>query len=376
MRKINSELLTKNILENTKHDFENNKVFGSCYAVAQGDETIYKEYFGYTSVNAKTPVNSKTIFRLASMTKPITTVATLILVERGLLCLEDEISKYIPDFKDIHVTEVIDDKLVDLGIAKNQPTIFNILSHSAGIGSNSDKNKFLTSSDKENSKTLSDFYVKIGLDYEPGTSQYYSGTGSFAVLGNIIEKITGKSLQEFYSEEIFKPLKMNDTTFIPTEEQWTRVIDMHGRVDGKNVVVAMNKNCGFVDYPCSHCVAGAGLFSTLEDYLKFARMLLNKGNFEDKTIVSETLINMMSSPQVEIESTTYWGLGVRVIRDGHPYLPKGSFGWSGAYGSHFWVNPLDNTVAVFMKNSTVDGGAGNESSRYFECAVKNSYINE
>ena len=374
MRALDKELLSKNIDEIAEYDLENNKLFGSCYAVVQNDETVYKNCFGFADMDKK-PINGRTIFRLASMTKPITAIATLILVNRGLLSLDDQVSAFIPGYKNVRITKVENNKLVDLGESKNPVTIRHLLTHSSGIGSDSDKSVFLCAEDKKTAMNLAKFYAKVGLDFEPGTSQYYSGVGSFAVLGYIIEKIIGRNLEEFYRQEIFEPCDMTDTTFIPTEEQWSRVIEMHGKNENGNTAVEMEKGCAFIDYPCEHCVAGAGLFSTLDDYVKFGKMLLNKGKTAKKIIVKEEIFNEMISPQVEIDSTTYWGFGVRVIKGEHPFLPKGSYGWSGAYGSHFWVNPADGVVAVFMKNSTVDGGAANESSRNFESAVNRAFVN-
>lgn len=373
MEKLSEEVLAKNIKEIAEYDLVNKKVFGSCYAVYQNGEKLFEDYFGHCSVDKSVVVDGKTIFRLASMTKPITTIATLMLVERGLLNLEDEVSKYIPSFKQVHITQINDGNLVDLGETKTPPTIFNLLTHTSGIGTDAQKDKLLTLNDKATAKNLIEFYAKIGLDFEPGTEQRYSGVAAFAVLGCIIEKLVGKTLQEFYTEEIFKPLGMVDTTFVPTKEQWKRVIDMHGRTDGENCVIEMKENCGFADYPCDHYVAGAGLFSTLDDYVKFANMLLNKGKAGVKRIISENLVEKMSSPYIKIDYKTYWGFGVRVIGDNHPNLKKGAFGWSGAYGSHFWVSPADNAIAILMKNSTVDGGSGNQSALAFENAFKNSF---
>lgn len=377
MRILDKELLVSGLQEMGDYDLTESKVFGSCYSVVQGEEEVYKKYFGHTSVDKKEPLHEKMIYRLASMTKPITVIATLILIERGLLSLDDKVQDFIPQFKNISIKEVQDGNLVEVGIAKTPITIYHILTHSSGIVPDGAKDKFITIEDKKTALDMALAMARVGLDYEPGTSQHYSGVGSFCVLGYIIEQVCGTTLQEFYTKEIFEPLGMNDTTFLPTKEQWSRVIQMNGRVDGKCVAVAMNEGCAFVNYPCSHCLAGAGLFSTLDDYVKFAKMLLNKGNVNGKQIVSKQLIEQMSTPQVRIEDSTYWGFGVRVIaNDSHPYLPKGSFGWSGAYGSHFWIDPKDNVAAVFMKNATLDGGAGNQSSRHFEVAVRNAFIKE
>ena len=377
MKLLNKEILANNIKEIADYDFDNNKVFGCAYSVYQAGEKVCQECFGHTSVDKNTPITEDTLFRLASMTKPVTAVATLILIERGLLSLDDKVLDFIPEYKDVHVTEIVDGQVKDLGITPTPVTVFHLLTHSSGIGSNGIKaERFITNADKQTALDLARFYARIGLDFVPGSTQLYSGTGAFSVLAYIIEKVSGKSLQDFASEEIFKPCKMANTTFIPTDEQWSNMIDMHARVDGKSVVAKTEKDCLFLNYPCTHSLGGAGLASTLGDYVKFANMLLNFGKVEDKTIVSKEIFCKLCTPQVKIDEYTYWGFGVRVIaNDKHPTLSKGSFGWSGAFGSHFWVDVENKVVAVYMKNSTVDGGAGNESSRKFEFAVKNALAN-
>ena len=375
MQRINKEKLKAYIEEIATYDLENNKVFGSGYLVMQRGEVVYKNYFGDSSADGKT-LGDHTLFRLASMTKPITVIAVLILVERGMLSLEDEIAQFIPEYKTVDITKAKNGKLVNLGKIQTPITIRHLLTHTSGIGSSDvEKNIFLSSKDKKSAWNLSKRYVELGVDFEPASTQHYSGVAAFSVLGYIIEQVSGQSLQDFYTKEIFEPCGMENTTFIPTKEQWLRIIEMHGRDgSGNNLTVPMQEGCVFADYPCEHCVAGAGLVSTLADYTKFATMLFNKGKTLTGRIVSEEIFKEMSKPQVKIDPMTYWGLGVRVIGDGHPYLPKGSFGWSGAYGPHFWVDVENEIVAIFMKNSTVDGGAGNASSRNFESAVKRSLL--
>ena len=375
MQIINEKKLKEYIEKIATYDLTSNKIGGSGYLVMQRGEVVYKNYFGYEADNKK-PLDDNTMFRLASMTKPITAIATLILVERGMLSLDDEISKFIPEYKSVKITKAENGKLVDFGEVKTPITIRHLLTHTSGIGSSDvEKNEFLSVEDKKSALNLSKRYAQLGVDFEPGSTEHYSGVAAFSVLGYIIEQVSGQSLQDFYTKEIFEPCGMKNTTFIPTKEQWSKIIDMHGRDEaGNNITVPMKDGCIFEDYPCEHCVAGAGLVSTLADYTKFATMLLNKGKTLTGRIVREDIFDEMSKPQAKIDPTTYWGFGVRVLEDGHPYLPKGSFGWSGAYGSHFWVDTVNEIVAVFMKNSKVDGGAGNESSRNFEIAVKRALL--
>ncbi len=379
MKKLNKELLKSNIEKAALYDFENSKVFGSAYCVIQGEDEFYKKCFGTVSVNGIEPVTENTIFRMASMTKPVTAMATLILVERGLISLNDKVSKYLPEFKAVRITQISESgSLMDLGKAKNEITICNLLTHTSGIGSESLKEAKMTLEDKKCLDATVRFYSKIGLDFEPGTKQQYSGTGAFDVLARIIEKVTNTDYMDFLTQEIFEPCGMISTTFIPTQEQWGRIIAMHNKVDGKNCEEKMIDCCVFSDFPCEHYLGGAGLVSTLYDYSKFAKMLLNKGKTPTKQIICEDTFKLMPTPFVSADimpGRERWGLGVRVITsEEYENLPAGAFGWSGAYGTHFWIDPQNNIAAVYMKNSLFDGGAGNESARNFEKAVSDSLI--
>ncbi len=379
MNILNKELLKTNIEKAALCDFENNKVFGSAYCVIQGQEVIYKKCFGNLSVDNTEPVTENTIFRMASMTKPVTAVATLILVERGLLSLSDKVSEYLPEFKDIHITQIAQsDSLIDLGKAKNEITVCNLLTHTSGIGSEPLKEGKMTDEDIRTIDDTVGFYSRIGLDFEPGTKQQYSGIGAFNVLAKIIEKVTKTDYLDFLKQEIFEPCGMSNTTFILTQEQWKKMIAMHNRVDGKNCVEKMIENRVFSVFPCTHYLGGAGLVSTLADYSRFAKMLLNKGKTPTKQIIREDTFRLLHTPFVSetiMPGSERWGLGVRVIvSEDYENLPVGAFGWSGAYGTHFWIDPTNNIAAVYMKNSLFDGGAANESARNFEKAVSDSLI--
>ena len=378
MQTLNKQLLKTNIDRAAQYDFDNQKVFGSAYCVMQEGEVVCEKCYGSTSLHSREPVTNKTIFRLASMTKPITAIAALILVDRGLLSLSDKVVDYLPEFKDIHVTELTKEgELIDLGKAQNDITILHLLTHSSGIGSIAmSKSARMTDADKESVESTVRFFAKIGLDYEPGTKQYYSGIAAFDVLVKIITQITKTDYQAFLQQEIFDPCDMVDTTFIPSREQWDRIISMHNRVDGKCVEAEMKKNCVHRDYPCTHYLGGGGLISTLSDYAKFAAMLLNEGKTPKKQILSQETFRLLHTPYAPQRTNVnvHWGLGVRVVTgEGYENLPVGAYGWSGAYGSHFWIDPANQVAAIFMKNSQVDGGSRCESGRNFEIAVNNSF---
>ncbi len=380
MSKPDIDLLKSNIEKAALYDFENNKVFGSAYCVIRGDNVIYKKCFGSISADTDEPVTENTIFRMASMTKPVTAMATLILIERGLLSLSDKVSDYLTEFKDIHITQMSQSgQLTDLGKAQNEITICNLLTHTSGIGSDPLKDAKLSEEDIKSIDDTVNFYLRMGLDFEPGTKQQYSAFGAFDVLVKIIEKVSGTDYLEFLTKEIFEPCGMTDTTFIPTPEQWKSTIAMHNRVDGESCNEKTVEDRVFSFFPCKHYLGGAGLVSTLDDYSRFAKMLLNKGKTPTKQIVREDTFRLLHTPFVSekiMPSSERWGLGVRVIvREDYEDLPVGAFGWSGAYGTLFWIDSTNNIAAVYMKNSIFDGGAGNESARNFEKAVTNSLIN-
>lgn len=362
--------ISANIDKIAKYDFDNNKVFGSCYLVYKKGEVIEK-CLGHVSANSLSHVTNKTIFRIASMTKPITAVATMILVDKGLLSPDDSIDKYLPQCKKLKII----DYLGKVSTPKQMPTIKHILTHTSGIGCDPRKVCPRTPADKITLDAAIDYFIRRGIDFEPGSRVEYSGTGAFDFLQKIIVTITGEDYLKFLEREIFIPCDMPDTTYLPNEEQEGRIIDMHQKQDGKNAVYDMPKGCIFEDFPKEHYLAGAGLLSTLHDYSNFAKMLLNKGEINGKRILSQESVKLLSTPQIPKElmpvpSPGRWGLGVKVIADDtHPTLPKGVFGWSGAYGSHFWVDPENEIYAVFMKNSRFDGGSSNESSINFEKAV-------
>ena len=359
MRLLNEKLLSENVEKAALYDIENGNVYGCSYIVKQCGKTIFKKHYGVTGENKKA-VDDKTLFRLASMTKPITAVATLINVDRGLISLEDTVNSHIPQFKDKRVK------------------ILHLLSHTSGIADCNDGIVAkMTEKDKRTVLDTVNFFADKELAFTPMSTSAYSPFAAWDVLVAIIEKVTGEDFFDFIKREILDPLGMIDTAFVPNKEQWERFIDVNGKVDGKCVKINLNENCVFGDFPCTHNLGGAGLFSTLLDYSAFAETLLNNGLTQSgKRILNESTAKLIKTPVIESEEDMcFWGLGVRIVTDkNYPFLPLGIYGWSGAYGSHFWVDPENKITAVFMKNSGYDGGSANESAVRFEQAVNNSLI--
>ena len=229
--RLDMTTLSENIDSIAQYDISNNKVFGSAYYVYQDGVELEKCY-GTTSLNSDTPITKKTVFRLASMTKPITAVAAMILVERDMLSLDDTIDMYIPAFKNVKIVNTSGNE----SIPQNIPTIRNLLNHTSGIGGDESKLAKMTANDKATLNASIAFYAKIGLDFEPGTRQMYSGYASFDVLTRIIEIASGTDYLKFLTTEIFEPCGMVDTTFLPNEDQQERMSDMHRQLNGENAV--------------------------------------------------------------------------------------------------------------------------------------------
>ena len=223
---------------------------------------------------------------------------------------------------------------------------------------------------------FADFISRGPLGFHPSSQEMYSALAAFSVMVAIIEKVSGLSAEEFFQKEIFIPCSMTDTTFLPTAGQWSRIIAMSNKKDGRCVLGKTFDDCVFCDIPASACLGGAGLISTLDDYANFAEMLRSGGTFGGKRILSQWAVVEMATPQAPfvIPTQKHWGLSFGVTTDTHPRLERGCFGWSGAFGTVFWVDPANDVVAIYMKNSYYDGGEGCCTSNGFEEAVANALI--
>jgi CubicO group peptidase (beta-lactamase class C family) len=236
--------------------------------------------------------------------------------------------------------------------------------------------KVMTDADKASVESYVSFLSRQPLSFLPGSKQEYSGTGAFSVLTGIIQKISGMPYEEFLKKEIFAPCCMQDTTFLPSDAQWARLVMMHDKTESGNAQGKTTPGCVFTSFPAQSFLGGAGLISSLGDYFNFAQMLLNGGVFEGKRVLSEASVAQITTPHFFKKEEESWGLGVRVIsEDPRNVLPAGTFGWSGAFGTHFWVDPTNRVVAIYLKNSCYDGGAGALTSRNFEKDVYASLLN-
>lgn len=374
MKKLNKTLLAENIEARLHDDLSACRVSGVALRVCQEGETVYENTFGTVSPDRHEPMRYDTLFRLASMTKPITGVAAMLLCERGLLALDAPITEYLPELADRKLVRLHPEtkELEILGNVKEPMRLRHLLSHSSGFGCGACLTHYQQSFDYDKNDTLEKIlpiYATMGVSFEPGTAQEYSGTVAFDLIATAIQRVTGKDYNDFLTEEIFVPLGMKDTTFLPSEEQKKRLTVMHNLSEGNSVPCYFKEGTIFGNIPVTHYLGGAGLVSTLNDYTRFAEMLLHGGALGNTRILKEESIAAMRTPQLSREIMPWnwnWGLSMRVIVGGHPVLPQGTFGWSGAYGTHFIVDPVNHITAVYLKNSAYDGGAGATTANHFE----------
>ncbi len=342
--------------------------------VAQGGNILYKKYHGCKSYATGKPLTDEngdtTLFRLASMTKPITAVAALIQVGRGLLNLDEPIENLMPEFSDMRIGKLDEDgNITDAGPATVKLTPRILLNHTNGLGTHEMGARQIACMKPEDTQDLCHAVAYISrsyLSFNPSDEQMYSPLWAFDVLARLVELTSGTDFVAFLKKNVLEPCGMKDTTFDPTPEQWSRMIAMHGLAekDGVPCSADMPMFPGAVFESVLPCwpLGGAGLASTLPDYIRFADMLRRGGITADGVrVLPEALVRDMGTPHVPqhiMPQTERWGLGVRVIEPSHPCMPAGSFGWSGAYGSHFWVDPENDLIFVLMRNSRYDGGAG------------------
>lgn len=379
MKTLNVKSLAEKIKCRAESDIKENNICGASITVISPKETLYKAHFGTLSAEDKSPLNDSTLFRMASMTKPITVVAIMSLYDKGLIDIDDPVEKYLPQFKDRYIVKMTDGRVEKVCKSKTNLTVKHLLTHTSGLLAGECGTFYAKTLSVEANKTLKatvDYYSSVGLSFEPYTKSEYSATAAFDVLARIVEVVSGTDYAEFVKKYITEPCGMKDTVFVPTEEQWRRIIPMHTKENGKSFVFKMKEECVFENVPVTHYLGGAGLISSLEDYTAFAKMLLNNGEINGNRIISEKAVKLISTPQIPdsiASGNTRWGLGVRVIvSENYWYLPVGAFGWSGAYGTHFWIDPVNSLAAIYMKNSKYDGGSGAITSANFEKDVFNS----
>ncbi len=348
-----------------KEDVDKNRIPGAVVAIARKGKLVYFEALGFRDKESGVPMTTDAIFSIASMTKPMTSVALMTLFEEDRVLPSDAVGQYLPALARMRVASNLDNP--GETIPARQMTVQDLLRHTSGLlyggrGSTALHKMYPPSSAISGSTmTREEFLGKLAslpLAYQPGTVWDYSL--STDVAGLVIEAISGKPLDDFLSERIWKPLGMVDTSFaIPPEKQsrYARWFANDPETGSPQFVLDLSKPLKF------ECGGGCGA-STAGDYVRFAQMLLNKGVLERTRILSRKTVEYMTSdhlpPEIDNRMRALgpstlagygFGLGFAVRReDGMSSLigSKGEYFWSGAYGTYFWVDPREQLIVVLM----------------------------
>jgi CubicO group peptidase (beta-lactamase class C family) len=355
---------------------------GGVALVIHNGKIAYYKAAGYNDLDTKAPLQKDAIFRIASQTKAITSVAIMILFEEGKLLLDDAVSKYIPAFRKQQVLDKFNaaDTTYTTVPAKKEITIRELLSHTSGLGyaqiGSREANAIyakhnLTAGIGVQNDKLFDAMNRLGklpLMHQPGEKWTYGLNTD--LLGCLVEVISGITLDEFFKKRIFEPLGMNDTYFQVPKEKASRLVNLY-REDSTGKLFKptgdmLNGKLVTPDYPLqpsTYYSGGAGLSSTIYDYGIFLQMLLNNGKYNGKRILSRNSIRMMTTNQIgdiTFRAGDTFGLGFQVITEkgsGRTPAQAGTFSWGGAFATSYWVDPKEKIVMLFYRQlqSTTKG---------------------
>lgn len=344
---------------------------GMVTLVWRDGEEVQLNTIGQRDIENKKPMTRDTLFRIASMTKPITSVAALMLMEEGKIRLDDPITKWLPEFADMKVLKDPKGPLHETYPAPRIITIEDLMTHRSGLaygftssGPIGKAHEDILGSPLDNPKTPDQWLAALAtlpLTYPPGRQLHYSH--STEVLGFLIGRVAGTTYRDFIMERILTPLGMKDTDFYVPKDKRDRaaVVYQQDQATGKLKPVPFPQ----YDSPPAYTAGGGGLISTLDDYLLFARMLLNKGELNGRRYITRETFELMTTNhltedqrQIPFLGMPMWsglgfGLGLSVVMDPvkHEWMgagSQGSFGWPGAFGTWWQADPRKNMILIFL----------------------------
>jgi CubicO group peptidase (beta-lactamase class C family) len=389
---LSSERL-KRVAELVQRHISAGSFSGAVALVARNGRIGYHEAFGQMDLEAKKPMVKDGIFAIMSMTKPVIGVATLMMMEEGKVRLNDPVSRFIPEFRDLQVAVP---QAAPAGRGGGAPagrgggaaaaprfytvpadramTVRDLLTHTSGLTSGTISNFESRRVARKAGETLATYLPRLGtvpLEFQPGTRWAYSAGDGFDVLSRVVEVASGMPIDRFLQQRLFDPLGMKDTTYVPPAGN-PRLTKLYSRTaEG----LRPQQDPNFMDGV--YFSGGGGLFSTAEDYVQFAQMLLNDGQLNGRQLLGRRSVEMMRSmyapdtlpgrPRGE-----GYGLSVRVVVDPvarNTYVSEGTFGWSGLFGTHFFIDPKEKVVGVLMAQTSAQGITGD-----FENAVMQAIV--
>ena len=379
----------KRIGEAVQRHIEASDVAGAVTLVARKGRIAHFEARGMMDLDAKKPMPKDGLFRLASMSKPITGVAIMMLVEEGKVRLTDPVSRFIPELKAIDKVAVPkpgapapsqgSEAQFDLVPAARAITIGDLLRHGSGLVSGglgaSAVNRLAPRTPTDTLATYIPKLAAVPLDFQPGTLWRYSGGAGFDVLSRVVEVVSGQTFDVFLKQRIFDPLGMKDTGFFPVAGKESRLVTIYqttpqGLRPGNQAV----SNVYF---------SGAGgMMSTAEDYLQFAQMLLNGGQLNGTRLLGPRTVQLMTSNHTgDMVNGQFgrpakgmgFGLSMQVVQDpvaSGLRVSKGAYGWAGGTGVSFWVEPAEQIVSIYF----IQGGSGGGLRQDVENAIYQSIV--
>jgi CubicO group peptidase (beta-lactamase class C family) len=350
------------------------KIPGYLVLVARRGKVVYLHRHGERNKEEKFPVEEDTIFRIYSMTKPIASVALMMLYERGLFQLDDPVSRFIPGFKDLEVFHSGNEDHYETCPTEREMRIRDLLTHTSGLTygfmeSHPVDGLYRRHRVKETNgvETLHSMVKKlesIPLLFSPGTKWSYSV--STDICGHLVEQLSGQPLDEYFSDHLFGPLEMTDTAFYVEGAKVPRFASNYEKRDGRLRVIDEPPDSRFIRKPIL-LSGGGGLTSTAADYFQFCRMLSNKGELNGHRLLGRKTVELMTANhlpgnadlsamgQAVFSETPYdgigFGLGFYVVLDpatANTLASKGEYGWGGAASTAFWIDPKEETVVIFL----------------------------
>lgn len=357
------------------------RIAGGVALVARRGKVAYVEAFGVRDLESKAPMTQDTIFAIASMSKPITCVAAMILVEQGKLGLDDPVERYLPELKGLRVLgDPADDEGETIATvpAKRPITVRDLFSHSSGLsyGAFLNDNRRIARSyaqaraQEPGLKTIGEQVERLGqvaLAHQPGEGWTYGL--SHDVLGRLVEVVSGQGFDRYLREHLFEPLDMSDTSFFVPEASRDRLATIY-RAGADGTLIALPRNFGSETF----FSGGGGLFSTARDYARFAQMLLNGGELEGVRILKPETIREMTTNQIGSNSAfgSKYGLGFGLDLSGGAEPALRRYFWGGLYSTNFWIDPDREVVAVILTQvlPTNHGGTDRIFRRVVEEAIE------
>ncbi|MDX8340408.1 serine hydrolase domain-containing protein [Draconibacterium sp. IB214405] len=320
----------------------------SALVIKDGEE-VFRMNKGYADRENEKPLEENTIYRIFSMSKPVTAVALMTLYDEGKFDLDDKVSDYIPNYGSSKVYSPNEDGF-SLEPQENEMTIRHLLTHTSGISYGWNPgyvdslyrvNNVSGWDGKLEDKMLS--LADMPLNFQPGARWMYGL--SIDVAGYLVEVLSGQPFDEYLQEHIFGPLKMDDSGFYVPEEKHDRLCDLYNQGEDKMLTPAQEGMAGAFKQPATLYSGGGGLVSTIDDYARFCKMMLNEGELDGARILQPETVKMIMSNQLP-ETATYDNGNAGFGLAGAVDFGTGEYSWAGAASTNFWINPTDQLIII------------------------------